>query len=315
MQTLLVIGASGQVGSDLVDALRKQHGEDRVIASDIREPETDRGRFIKLDATDTKGVEEAIRSNKVTQVYQLVATLSATGERNPMGAWKLNMQTLLDVLEMARDLKLSKVYWPSSIAAFGSHTPATDTPQNCIMDPDTVYGISKLAGERWCEYFHKKFGVDVRSLRYPGLIGYKALPGGGTTDYAVDIYHKAVRGEEFLCPLKSNTCLPMMYMDDAIRATIELMEADPDRISVRSSYNLSAFSFTPDEIAKSIRKYIPDFVMGYDLQPRLQGIADSWPNSIDSSRAAADWDWKPAYDLDRMSEEMILQLGKNLPAG
>lgn len=243
MQTLLVIGASGQVGSDLVDALREQYGEDNVIASDIREPETDRGRFVRLDATDTKAVEEAIRSNNVTQVYQLVATLSATGEKNPMMAWKLNMQTLLDVLEMGRDLKL-KVYWPSSIAAFGNHTPATDTPQNCIMDPDTVYGISKLAGERWCEYYHKKFGVDVRSLRYPGLIGYKALPGGGTTDYAVDIYHKAVQGEEFMCPLKSNTCLPMMYMDDAIRATLELMEADPARLSVWSSYNLSAFSLS-----------------------------------------------------------------------
>ncbi|MGB3181272.1 MAG: NAD-dependent epimerase/dehydratase family protein [Cyclobacteriaceae bacterium] len=311
MQTLLVIGASGQVGSDLVDALREQYGEDNVIASDIREPETDRGRFVRLDATDTKAVEEAIRSNNVTQVYQLVATLSATGEKNPMMAWKLNMQTLLDVLEMGRDLKL-KVYWPSSIAAFGNHTPATDTPQNCIMDPDTVYGISKLAGERWCEYYHKKFGVDVRSLRYPGLIGYKALPGGGTTDYAVDIYHKAVQGEEFMCPLKSNTCLPMMYMDDAIRATLELMEADPARLSVWSSYNLSAFSFTPEQIAASIRKLIPGFVMGYDLQPRLQNIADSWPNSIDSSRAAADWDWKPAYDLDRMSEEMIRQLKKRL---
>lgn len=315
MQTILIIGASGQVGSDLVDALRAQYGEDQVIASDIREPETDRGRFIKLDATDTRAVEEAIRAHKVTQVYQLVATLSATGEKNPMMAWKLNMQTLLDVLEMARDLKLNKVYWPSSIAAFGSHTPSMDTPQNCIMDPNTVYGISKLAGERWCEYYHHKFGVDVRSLRYPGLIGYKALPGGGTTDYAVDIYHKAVKNETFFCPLKSNTCLPMMYMDDAIRATLELMEADPDRLSVRSSYNLSAFSFTPEQIAASIKKFVPGFIMGYDLQPRLQTIADSWPNSIDSSRAAADWDWKPEYDLDKMSEEMITQLRDQFPLG
>jgi nucleoside-diphosphate-sugar epimerase len=240
-------------------------------------------------------------------VYLLAAILSAKGEQNPRFAWQLNMQSLLNVLEIAREKKLNKVYWPSSIAVFGPTSPVDHTPQDCVMDPNTVYGISKQAGERWCEYYFEKYGVDVRSLRYPGLIGYKALPGGGTTDYAVDIFHKAIKGEHFESFLSENSYLPMMYMPDAIKATIDLMEAPSENVKVRSSYNLSAISFTPQQIFEEIKKHKPDFTISYNPDYR-QKIADTWPNSIDDSRARADWNWKHQYDLAAMVQDILEQL-------
>jgi nucleoside-diphosphate-sugar epimerase len=245
----------------------------------------------------------------ITQVYLLAAILSATGEKNPHLAWSLNMGSLLNVLEVAREEKLHKVYWPSSIAVFGPNSPKQDTPQHTIMEPTTVYGVSKLAGERWCEYFNHRFGVDVRSLRYPGLISYKSAPGGGTTDYAIEIYHEALADQKYECFLSEQTYLPMMYMPDAIRSTIELMEADASRISVRSSYNLSGMSFSPKEIGASIRKHIPSFKLSYNPDFRQQ-IADSWPSSIDDRAARQDWGWNPAYDLDRMTEDMLKNLAE-----
>lgn len=309
MQKVLVIGANGQLGSELTEALREKWGTENVIATDIRQPRQrqEGERFEILDALDKEGVYKLIKSESITQVYHLAAVLSASGEKNPHFAWRLNMDSLFNVLEAARELKVSKIYWPSSIAVFGPDTPKKDTPQFTICNPSTVYGISKLAGEQWCEYYWKKWGVDVRSLRYPGLIGYKELPGGGTTDYAVEIYHKALEGETYTCFLDKGTYLPMMYMPDAVKATLQLMDAPSESITIRSSYNLAAISPAPEDFATAIQQHIPDFKIQYQPDFRQQ-IADSWPDSIDDSKARSDWGWQPAYDLSRMTQDMLQQL-------
>ncbi|MTI39976.1 NAD-dependent epimerase/dehydratase family protein [Fulvivirga lutimaris] len=306
MNKVLVIGALGQLGSELTLALRELHGKENVIASDLKQPEGKiaEGPFELLNAMDRQRLYEIAEKHNITQVYHLAAILSAKGESDPKLAWQLNMESLIHVLDLAKDKKLDKVYWPSSIAVFGPSTPRVDTPQNTVMDPNTVYGISKLAGERWCEYYHQKYGVDVRSLRYPGLIGYKAKPGGGTTDYAVDIFYKALEEGSYECFLSEDTYLPMMYMDDAVKATIDLMETDGDKIKVRSSYNVSAISFSPVEIANQIKSQMPDFEITYNPDFR-QKIADSWPDSIDDSQARSDWGWKPSFDLKAMTEDIL----------
>lgn len=311
MEKILVTGSGGQLGSELTEALKEKWGTNNVIASDINPPRPEQAKdiFIKLDVLDKEAIYSVIREHGITQVYNLAAILSAVGEKNPHFAWKLNMEGHFNVLEAAKDLNVKKVYWPSSIAVFGPMTPKKNVPQYTVCNPSTVYGISKLAGEQWCDYYRNKWGVDVRSLRYPGLIGYKALPGGGTTDYAVDIYHKALAGESFECFLSEDTHLPMMYMPDAIKATIQLMDAPAESLSVHSSYNLGALSFTPEEMAASIRKFIPGFSISYKPDFR-QKIADSWPDSIDDSQAQQDWGWQPDYNLDAMSEDIL----KNLKA-
>lgn len=294
MEKILIIGAGGQLGSELTRALADQFGGEAVIATDLQESSKskfDYCRFEVLDVMDAARLKNLVSDAGVTQIYHLAAVLSAVGEKKPLFAWDLNMQSLLSVLEIARESKLNKIYWPSSIAVFGPNTPKIQTPQYCVKEPNTVYGISKQAGERWCEYYFEKYGVDVRSLRYPGLIGYKSLPGGGTTDYAVDIYHKALAGERFECFLKEDSYLPMMYMPDAIKATLDLMNAPRESVKIRSSYNLAAMSFSPKEIFESIQKHIPDFEMTHHPDFR-QKIADSWPDSIDDSPARADWSWK-----------------------
>ncbi|WP_299826315.1 NAD-dependent epimerase/dehydratase family protein [uncultured Pontibacter sp.] len=311
--TVLVIGACGQLGSELTLELRNMYGGANVVAADIAAPKQtdlrDSGPFEKIDVLNTKQMGELASKYKFKQIYHLAAVLSATGEKNPKFAWQLNMDGLFNVLDLALEQKVERVYWPSSIAVFGPNTPRQNTPQHTIMDPNTVYGISKQAGERWCEYYFEKYGLDVRSLRYPGLIGYKALPGGGTTDYAVDIYHKALEDAKFECFLSEDTYLPMMYMPDALKSTIDLMHAPAEQVKVRSSYNLSAMSFSPKEIAASIQKHIPEFEITYKPDSRQQ-IADSWPQSIDDSAAQQDWNWKPAYDLDAMTADMLLNLKK-----
>lgn len=312
MDKILVIGASGQLGSELTLALRSSYGEENVIASDIHAPskELAQGHFEYLDVLDLHALQEIIVRYKVTQVYNLAAVLSATGEKKPKVAWNLNMDGLINVLDIAKEKKLGKVFWPSSIAVFGPHTPKDHTPQQTIMDPNTIYGISKLAGERWCAYYFEKYGVDVRSLRYPGLIGHKSQPGGGTTDYAVDIYYKALEGRAFECFLEKDTYLPMMYMPDAIKATIDLMQADASKIKVRDSYNIAAIDFSPKEIAAAIKKHIPTFEINYKPDFR-QAIADSWPNSIDDSAAREDWGWENQYDLEAMTKDMLENLKEN----
>lgn len=306
---VLLIGAGGQLGSELTQGLWSVHGIDNVISSDIKDPQgiLKEGRFEKLDVMQKDKLFELIKTNEITQVYHLAALLSATGEQDPRWAWKLNMESLLYVLEAAHELKLDKVYWPSSIAVFGPTTPKDNTPQDTIMDPTTVYGITKLAGERWCEYFFKRYGVDVRSLRYPGLIGYKTQPGGGTTDYAVDIYFKALAEKSYGCFLSADTYLPMMYMSDAVKATIDLMESPAEKIKIRSSYNISSMSFCPTQIAAAIKKYIPDFKI--TCQPDFrQAIADSWPRSIDDSRARSDWGWQHEFGLEEMTKDILENL-------
>jgi len=311
-EKILVIGASGQIGVELTLALRKMYGSSNVIASDLRE-ENDllkgTGPYVSLDVMNKEMLHVQVIRQNVTQVYLLAAILSATGEKNPNLAWHLNMQSLLNVLDIAREEKLHKVYWPSSIAVFGPTSPKQNCPQHTIIEPITVYGISKYAGEFWCNYYHQRYGVDVRSLRYPGLISYKSAPGGGTTDYAIEIYHEALEEKKYTSFLREDTYLPMMYMPDALRATIELMEAPADKISVRTSYNISGISFSPKEIASSIKKYIPEFSIGYELDYR-QAIADSWPQSIDDSIALRDWGWKHEYGLDKMTEDMLDNLKK-----
>lgn len=303
---ILVIGALGQIGSELVEALAHKHGTENVFASDIRPSESVNINvpYLQLDVTDKAKLFEVIENHQITIIYNLAAILSAKGEQNPEFAWNLNMSGLLNTLEAARHTCLKQIFWPSSIAVFGPSSPKFDTPQYCVMEPNTVYGISKLAGERWCEYYAQKFGVDVRSLRYPGLIGYKSAPGGGTTDYAVDIFHYAARKENYTCFLREDSGLPMMYMDDAIRATLALMEAPAESVKIRSSYNLSGMSFTPVEITKAIQAYMPDFQCTYVPDFR-QAIADSWPQSINDAEAQADWGWKPEYDLAAMTKIMI----------
>ena len=310
-EKILVIGASGQIGVELTLALRNIYGASNVIAADLRE-ENDLlkgsgGPYVSLDVMNKEMLHVLVLRQNITQIYLLAAILSATGEKNPNLAWSLNMQSLLNVLDIAREENIHKVYWPSSIAVFGPTSPKQLCPQQTIIEPTTVYGISKYAGEFWCNYYFHRYGVDVRSLRYPGLISYKSAPGGGTTDYAVEIYHDALEEKQYECFLNEETYLPMMYMPDAIRATIELMEAPAEKLSVRTSYNLSAISFSPKEIAESIRKHIPEFKMTYKPDYR-QTIANSWPQSIDDAVAANDWGWKPEYDLDRMTEDMLKNL-------
>lgn len=304
---ILIIGACGQIGTELTLALREKHGNDRVIASDIREGNKElmaSGPFEIADATSFESIEGLVEKYKIDEIYLMAAMLSATAEKFPMKGWSLNMDTLFHVLNLAKEKKISKVFWPSSIAVFGPSTPKDDTPQTTIMEPSTVYGISKQAGERWCEYYHRKFGVDVRSIRYPGLISYKTLPGGGTTDYAVEIYHEAIKSKKYTSFLKEDTELPMMFMDDAIKATIQLMEASPEDVKIRSSYNLSALHFTPKTLAGAIRKHIPEFEISYAPDFR-QDIADSWPSSIDDSRAREDWGWQHDFDLEKMTATML----------
>lgn len=305
--TILVIGAGGQLGSELTQGLRDHYTDATVIATDIREPAGYSGNFEHLDATDRSALHRLIGKYKITQLYHLAAMLSAKGEQDPEAAWRLNMDSLIHVLQAAVEFRIERVYWPSSIAVFGPMTPKDNTPQHTITDPTTVYGISKVSGERWCAWYHARYGVDVRSLRFPGLIGYKAQPGGGTTDYAVDIYFSAVKNRRYTCFLKEDTRLPMMYMDDAIRATIELMEADSNRISIRSSYNIAGISVTPREIADSIRRHMPEFEIRYEPDYR-QAIAESWPRSIDDSTARNDWGWRPSYGLEEMTAEMLQRL-------
>lgn len=314
MDNILIIGACGQLGTELTLKLRELLGTDHVIASDLKGPVDliREGPFVALDVMDKPALDKVISHYQITQIYHLAAILSAKGEQNPKLAWDLNMNSLLNVLEAGRN-GIRKIYWPSSIAVFGPDTPKTHTPQKTVMNPTTVYGISKLAGERWCEYYHQKYDVDVRSIRYPGLIGYKAKPGGGTTDYAVDIYWKALQKEKFECFLKPDSLLPMMYMDDAVKATVELMQADSSKIRVRSSYNVSAMSFSPEMIYQEIVKRIPAFQIAYTPDFR-QEIADSWPNSMDDSCARADWGWSPDYDLRRMTDLMISNLEAMLVA-
>ncbi len=307
---ILVIGALGQIGSELTTELRRVFGDKHVVASDIVEKRTlknQEGIYEHLNVLDKERLKIIVKKHNINQIYLLAAILSARAEDNPHFAWRLNMESLFHVLEFARDGHIQKIFWPSSIAVFGPTTPRKNTPQLTVTEPSTAYGISKLAGERWCEYYFQKFKVDVRSLRYPGLISYKTPPGGGTTDYAVDIYFKAVKNNSYECYLKEDTYLPMMYMPDAIRATIELMNADAEKIKIRSAYNLGAMSFCPTEIGEEIKKHIPEFSISYKPDFR-QALADSWPQSIDDNATRKDWGWKPDYDLERMTEDMLKNL-------
>ena len=307
---ILIIGACGQIGTELTQKLRSIYGNDNVIASDIRKLNNDivnNGIFEVVNALDYNQIEHLIEQYQITDVYLMAALLSATAEKNPAFAWDLNMNSLFHVLNLAKAKKIKKIFWPSSIAVFGPTTPRNNTPQYTIMEPTTVYGISKQTGERWCEYYHNIYGVDVRSIRYPGLISWSTDPGGGTTDYAVDIYHKALKDATYQCFLSEQTALPMMYMDDAIRATVEIMQAPAESIKIRSSYNLSGVSFTPAKIAAEIKKHIPQFTITYKPDFR-QKIADSWPASIDDSSAREDWQWKHKFDLTSMTKEMLVHL-------
>ncbi|MFM8596911.1 MAG: NAD-dependent epimerase/dehydratase family protein [Flavobacteriales bacterium] len=307
MTKILVIGSCGQIGTELVLALRSKFGNDQVIAADLREKSPEilaNGPYVQLDALDREQVRKYVIEQHIDQVYLLAALLSATAEKNPDFAWRLNMEGLFTILDLAKEGYLKKIFWPSSIAVFGPTTPADQTPQHTIMEPTTVYGISKQAGERWCEYYHNKFGIDVRSIRYPGLISYKSLPGGGTTDYAVDIFYKAKSEGKFTCFLNADTALPMMFMDDAIRGTLELMDAPAEQIKIRSAYNLSGCSFTPAQLAEEIKALQPSFEISYATDFR-QAIADSWPNSINDSHAQKDWGWKAQFDTKAMVKVML----------
>jgi len=293
---------------ELTENLSKIYGNDNVIPSDLKDTGLfTKNQFEKLDAMDKESLYDLAKKHNITQVYHLAALLSATGEQNPMFAWKLNMESLFHVLDLAKEKHIKQIYWPSSIAVFGPTTPSENTPQYTIMEPSTVYGISKQAGERWCEWYFKKYNVDVRSLRYPGLIGWKSAPGGGTTDYAVHIFHEALKNHSYECFLSENTTLPMMHMEDAIRATIEIMQAPADKIKIRGSYNLSGISFDPKQIADEIKKHIPDFTITYKPDFR-QAIADSWPKSINDAEARKDWGWKEKYDLPKLVENMLENL-------
>ncbi len=313
MDKILIIGACGQLGTELTLRLRSLKGEENVIAADLSARPVEliaEGPYEQLDVLDKTRFNDVVSQYGITQVYHLAAILSAKGEKDPKFAWHLNMESLLTVLEAGKD-QLEKIYWPSSIAVFGPGTPKNNTPQNTIMDPNTVYGISKLAGERWCEYYHDKYDVDVRSVRYPGLIGYKAMPGGGTTDYAVEIFHKAIAQEPFECFLKEDAMLPMMYMDDAVKATIDIMEAAKENVEIRSSYNLAAMSFTPRQLVEELKKHYPGFKVSYKPDFR-QKIADSWPSSIDDSAARKDWNWQPQYGLSELVEVMLTNLKREM---
>jgi len=304
---VLVIGANGQLGLVLTKALQDRYGIKNVVASDLRKQENYHGNFEIIDATDRSRIEEIVNKYKINQIYHLAAILSAKGEEHPLDTWDINMKTLFNVLEVARENKIDKVFFPSSIAVFGEEAPLENTPGNAYLNPATVYGISKAAGENWAQYYFLKYDLDVRSIRYPGVIGYQSLPGGGTTDYAVDIYHKAVQGQEFHCFLEASTTLPMIFMEDVIRATIELMDAPREKIKVRTSYNVAGMSFSPSEVVEEIRKFYPDFKVNYEPDFR-QKIASKWPRSIDDSQAANDWGWKSHFDLRSMTEVMIGKL-------
>lgn len=314
MNKIIVIGASGQIGSDLTLELRNRFGNDNVIASDIKNAAEDvmsSGPFESIDVMDENRVLEVVKKYDISQVYLLAAMLSGSAEKNPKKAWDLNMKSLLSLLDMTKEGTIKKLFWPSSIAVFGPTTPKHDTPQISVMEPSTVYGISKLAGERWCEYYFRKYGADVRSVRYPGLISYKTEAGGGTTDYAVEIFYEAIKNSKYECFLTENTSLPMMFMPDAIRGTIDLMEADPAKVKIRSSYNLSGISFNPRELAAEIKKHIPEFAISYKPDFRQQ-IAESWPESINDQDARADWGWHHEYDLAAMTDVMLKEIRAKL---
>lgn len=304
---ILVTGANGQIGTVLTEALRNAYGENQVLATDIKKPEGSTGLFEMLDILNAQRITEIVGDYKVTTIYHLAAILSASGEWNPVKTWNVNFNGLLSILELCRTEGLTKLFFPSTIAVFGKTTPRINTPQHTVMEPGTVYGISKAAGEQWCNYYSNRYGLDVRSLRYPGIISYQSMPGGGTTDYAVDIFHQAIQKKEYTCFLEADTRLPMMYMDDSIRATLELMAAPKEKIKIRTSYNLAAMSFTPAEIAAEIKKHIPDFRISYAPDER-QAIAASWTESIDDSEARKDWGWHHQYDLASMTKEMLTHL-------
>ena len=310
---ILVIGACGQIGTELVLTLRAQFGNDNVVASDIREGDElvmQSGPFEKINVMDKENLFLVIKKHKISKVYHLAALLSATAEAKPKFGWDLNMEGLFNVLDLAKEGHISKIFWPSSIAVFGPTTPKQNTPQRTIMEPTTVYGISKQAGERWCEYYFNKYNIDVRGVRYPGLISYKSLPGGGTTDYAVDIFYKAKANQNFECFLKEDTVLPMMYMDDAINATIGLLETEAENVKIRSSYNIAGISFDPKTITQEIQKHCPNFEITYNPDFR-QTIADSWPQSIDDSVANKDWNWSSKFDLGMMVDTMLKNIKTN----
>lgn len=309
-ERILILGACGQIGVELTLALRQKHGAENVFATDLAEEHPllkGTGPFAKLDATDKEAIRAMIQEKEITQVYLLAALLSATGEKMPMKAWDINMRSLLQLLDLGVEEKLTRIFWPSSIAIFGATTPKQATPQETVAEPTTVYGISKYAGELWCQYYFRRYGLDVRSIRYPGLISWKGQPGGGTTDYAVSIYHEALISGKYTAFLSEGTYLPMMYMDDAIRATIELMEAPAEALSTRMAYNISAMSFSPKEVAESIRRHIPEFTISYAPDYR-QTIAESWPQSIDDSLARHDWGWNPEFGLEEMTKTMLESL-------
>ena len=313
MERILVIGACGQIGVELVLALREKYGPKNVLASDIREESPlikGTGPFVILDAMDREATRVLVKKEKITSIYLLAALLSAIGEKNPKFAWELNMGSLRQILDLCLDEKI-KLFWPSSIAVFGPTTPRENTPQRTVVEPTTMYGITKYTGELLCQYYNKRFGLDVRSVRYPGLISWKSPPGGGTTDYAVDIFYGVIQEGKYTCFLSENTYLPMMYMDDAIRATLELMETPRKKLKLTMSYNLSAISFSPKEIAEEIKKHFPKFKMSYKPDHR-QAIADSWPQSIDDTEARKDWGWKPKYNLEKMASIMLENLQKKL---
>ncbi|MFD2564252.1 NAD-dependent epimerase/dehydratase family protein [Aquimarina rubra] len=311
---ILVIGANGQLGSVLTSELRNKFGDENVIASDLKGSEGSKGKFEVIDATDIHRIEEVVTKHKITQIYHLAAILSAKGEETPLSTWDINMKTLFNVLEVSRNNNIDRVFFPSSIAVFGEGAPLNNTPDDAYLNPATVYGMSKAAGENWAQYYFLRYGLDIRSIRYPGVIGYQSLPGGGTTDYAVDIYHKAVLKEDFDCFLKEDATLPMIFMDDAIRATIELMEAPKENITVRTSYNISGISFSPSEVVDEIRKLYPDFKVNYKPDFR-QEIASRWPKSIDDAAAKKDWGWKSQFNLDDITEVMIQKLQEKYRKG
>ncbi|MCT1526003.1 NAD-dependent epimerase/dehydratase family protein [Sphingobacterium hotanense] len=313
-ECILMIGANGQIGSELAAALRIKFGKENVITSDIRPPkEIAEGEiFETLNVLDKEGIRAILEKYKPTQIYLLAAMLSATGEQYPQKAWDLNMNGLLNVLDLAVELGIKKIFWPSSIAVFGPHSPKIDTPQYCVMDPNSIYGISKLAGERLVEYYHNRYGLDIRSVRYPGIISWRTEPGGGTTDYAVHIFFEAIRQGKYTSFLSENSELPMLYMDDAVRGTIELMDAPESALTIRSSYNLAGISFTPKQISEEIKKILPNFEISYSENDPRQAIADSWPKSINDDEARQDWGWKPTFDLKAMTEDMLSNLKSKL---
>lgn len=309
MENILIIGSGGQLGSELEDYLVSLYGREKIYSSDIKKNNSNSGNFIVLDALDKDSLYKTIKENNIKIVYHLAAILSAKGEDNPIKTWNLNMNTLFNILELAKEKILSKVFWPSSIAVFGPSSPKNPAPQFSIMDPTTVYGISKLAGERWCEYYNKTYSTDIRSIRFPGIISYKSLPGGGTTDYAVDIFHSAMKDQKYSCFLKEDTYLPMLYIDDALMAMNKIMEEKKSNLSIASSYNLSAMSFSPKELFESIKKHKKNFQIEYNHDYR-QKIADTWPQRIDDSHARNDWGWKENFNLEEMTKEIILNLNK-----